>query len=350
MINNDKNLHIFKGEEKCFILNEEETKNEFKKITNEEKIKIASEIKNISLEKINKEMDKLINIGIILKTCALNLEKDKDDILNKIIKPRSKIGNNIVDYFTFLQRLETKGKYNINYFEFLEDIDKYREKKFIKTMLKFYENKEKEKKNKKNKKNEYVLLKEVYNICISAINIMKPLNCMEIFIRYNSQNVVNFCSGWGGSAVACSALNLKSYYGIEINKDLEEPYKNLYNYLNTKSNTKLNIKFEDALETNIEELGEYDTIFTSPPYYFIEKYPNNKKYISKIDMDNNFYKPVFEKYYKGLNKGGYFIINICREVYEKVLIILLGEANETFPLKKSSRQNDYNEMVYVWKK
>ena len=31
------------------------------------------------------------------------------------IHARSKIGNNVVDYFTFLQRLETKGKYNINY-------------------------------------------------------------------------------------------------------------------------------------------------------------------------------------------------------------------------------------------
>jgi hypothetical protein len=29
---------------------------------------------------------------------------------------------------------------------------------------------------------------------------------------------------------------------------------------------------------------------------------------------------------------------------------LLGEAHESFPLKKSKRQNSYTEMVYVWKK
>lgn len=307
-------------------------------LTEEDKINIARQIKDISLEKIDKEMDKLIEIGKILR--------EKGNIKD-LIKPRSKVGNNIIDYFSFKERLETRGKYNMNYYEFIENIDKFKEKKFIKNMLNYYENKEKDKKKKKNK---YVLLKEVYNICISAINIMKPLNCLEIFIKYKSQKVVNFCSGWGGSAVACSALNLESYYGIEINKDLENAYEGLYNYLREKSTTKLNIKFCDALDVDIEELGKYDTVFTSPPYYFIEKYSNNKIYNSKKEMEEKFYIPSFEKYYKGLEKDGYFIINVCREIYENVLLKLLGEPLEYFPLKKSSRQNNYNEYVYVWKK
>jgi hypothetical protein len=48
--------------------------------------------------------------------------------------------------------------------------------------------------------------------------------------------------------------------------------------------------------------------------------------------------------------GGHYIINVCNEIYEKVLKNLLGEANEFFPLKKSKRQNNYTEMVYVWVK
>jgi hypothetical protein len=67
-------------------------------------------------------------------------------------------------------------------------------------------------------------------------------------------------------------------------------------------------------------------------------------------MDDQFYKPIFSKTYLHLQPNGYFIINICREVYDNVLKELLGEAHENFSLKKSKRQNNYTEMVYVWQK
>ena len=120
-------------------------------------------------------------------------------------------------------------------------------------------------------------------------------------------------------------------------------------YLRTKSNTNLGMWFCDAALFDYATI-DYDTIFSSPPYYFIEKYPNNISYNSKKDMNEKFYKPVFSKSYNGLKKGGHFIINICKEVYENVLKNLFGEANIIFLLKKSKRQNDYTEMVYVWHK
>jgi 16S rRNA G966 N2-methylase RsmD len=297
--------------------------------TKEEKIKISKNIKDISIDELNKDMDKLINIG----TNALNMSS------------RSTIGNNVVDYFTFLQRLETKGKYNVSFFEFLANIDTFKQKKFIQTMITYY----KDVKNKNNTKHEHKVYKEIYNICISAINIMKPLNCMEIYTKYNSKKVLNFCAGWGGSMVAAAALNLDSFYGIEINKELKEPYNEMIKFLNTKSNTYLKIWIEDAVLFDYSSI-EYDTVFSSPPYYFIEKYPNNTTFLSKKEMDNLFYKPLFEKSYLHLNVGGYFIINVCKEVYDNVLKPLLGSAHEIFPLKKSKRQNNYTENVYVWQK
>lgn len=297
--------------------------------TIEEKIKISKNIKNINMETVDNEMNKLIQIG----TKA------------NMISERSKIGNDIVDYFTFLQRLETKGKYDINYFEFLVNLDTFREKKFINTMLKYYETV----KNKNKTKNEHKVLKEVYNICISAINIMRPLNCMEIFTRFNAKRVLNFCAGWGGSTVAAAALGLDAHYGIEINGNLKEPYDNMVSYLQTKSNTKFSFFICDAAIFDYSSI-DYDTVFSSPPYYFIEKYANNIMYNSKKDMDEKFYKPVFSKSYLHLKKGGHFIINVCKEVYDNVLKNLLGEAHTIFPLKKSKRQNNYTEMVYVWLK
>jgi 16S rRNA G966 N2-methylase RsmD len=262
------------------------------------------------------------------------------------ISSRCLIGNKAVDYFTFLARLETKGKYNINFFEFVENIESFKKKKFIQNMLTYY----REVKNKNNTKNEYVVLKEVYNICISAINIMKPLNCMEIYKKYNAKRVLNFCAGWGGSTIAAAALKLDAFYGIEINQDLKEPYEKMVEYLKIKSpDTKIDIRIEDALETDYSTMC-YDLVFSSPPYYALEKYPYNHTYASKREMDDQFYKPIFEKTYNGLQEGGHYVINVCREVYENVLINLLGEADESFPLKKSKRQNNHVEMIYVWKK
>ena len=297
--------------------------------TKQEKIAIARYIKDIKIEHVEEEMNKLIKIGEKAET----------------ISERSKIGNDVVDYFTFLQRLETKGKYDINYFEFLVNLDTFREKKFIQTMLKYYE----DVKNKNKTKHEYKVLKEVYNICISAINIMRPLNCMEIYTRFNAKRVLNFCAGWGGSAVAAAALNLEAYYGIEVNNDLKEPYDDMITYLRTKSNTEFSIHICDGVDFDYSSI-DYDTIFASPPYYFIEKYANNIGYKSKKEMDEKFYNPIFSKSYNGLKKGGHFIINVCKEVYDNVLKNLLGEAHIIFPLKKSKRQNNYTEMVYVWHK
>jgi len=297
--------------------------------TKQEKIAIARYIKDIKIEHVEEEMNKLIKIGEKAET----------------ISERSKIGNDVVDYFTFLQRLETKGKYDINYFEFLVNLDTFREKKFIQTMLKYYE----DVKNKNKTKHEYKVLKEVYNICISAINIMRPLNCMEIYTRFNAKRVLNFCAGWGGSAVAAAALNLEAYYGIEVNNDLKEPYDDMVTYLRTKSNTEFSIHICDGVDFDYSSI-DYDTIFASPPYYFIEKYANNIGYESKKEMDEKFYNPIFSKSYNGLKKGGHFIINVCKEVYDNVLKNLLGEAHIIFPLKKSKRQNNYTEMVYVWHK
>jgi len=297
--------------------------------TKEEKITIAKHIKNISLMDVEDDMNKLIKIG------------DKANMISE----RSNIGNNVVDYFTFVERLETKGKYDVNYFEFLANLDTFREKKFIQTMLKYYE----DVKNKNNTKHEYKVLKEVYNICISAINIMRPLNCMEIYTRFNAKRVLNFCAGWGGSMVAAAALKLEAFYGVEINIDLKKSYNNMESYLRTKSNTEFSIHFGDAVEIDYSTMN-YDTIFSSPPYYFIEKYANNVAYKSKKDMDEKFYKPVFSKTYLHLKKGGHFIINVCKEVYDNVLKNLFGEAHMLFPLKKSKRQNNHTEMVYIWVK
>ena len=297
----------------------------------EEKIEIAKNIKDISLQTIDKEYEKLKSmIG---------------DIQN--ISERSKVGNNIVDYFTFRYRLETKGKYDCNFFDFLENIEEFKKKKFIQNMFEYYVTV----KNKNNKKNKYIVMKEVYNICISAINIIRPIVYMQIYDKYKPKKVLDFCAGWGGAAVASNIMGIEKYIGIDINSNLAGPYEDLIKYLGEKnSDTKIEMYFKDALTFDYGAI-DYDLVFTSPPYYFIQKYQKNENYNnSKREMDEKFYTPIFTKVYDGLKPGGYFIINVCKEVYNNVLFKIFGEPHEIFNYGKSQRQNDYKEMIYCWKK
>lgn len=299
--------------------------------TDEERTNISRKIKNISEEMIHTEMNKLIEIG----ENASNMS------------PRSRIGNNIVDYFTFSERLKTRGKYNISFYDFIVNIDEFKKKKYIQNMLHYYDTV----KNKNKTKNDFVVLKEVFNICISSINIIRPLVYMEIYSRYKPKTILDFCAGWGGGAVAASALNINNYIGIEINHDLKQPYEKLIQFLNKRSdiNTKVQMIFDNALNVDYDNLN-YDFVFTSPPYYFIQKYENNVPYLSKNEMNEQFYVPLFTKTYNGLQKGGTYIINVCKDVYENVLLQLFGKAHEIYPYKKSKRQNNYEEIVYVWNK
>jgi hypothetical protein len=191
----------------------------------EEKNKISLLVRKIDMENVEKDYNKLIEIG-----------KDAEKYSFK------EIGNKIIDYYTFTQRLETKGKYNCNYFDFLQNLETFKQKKFIQNMITYY----KDVKNKNNKKNEFTVYKEIYNICISSINILRPLYCIEIYLKYKAKNVLNFCSGWGGTLVSACALNLNTYTGIDINTNLKMPYENMISFLKNNSKTDIKMYYEDA--------------------------------------------------------------------------------------------------------
>ena len=299
-----------------------------------EKETISNSIKPISLKNATEDFNKL-------KLLSDNFVKDPFNI-----SPRCRIGNNIVDYFTFTERLNTKGKYDINFFEFIANIDEFKKKKFIANMLKYYE----DVKNKNKTKNNYIVLKEVYNICISAINIFRPLVAMEIYTKYKPTCVLDFTCGWGGRLVGACALNIPNYIGIDINTNLLNPYLEMKSFFNNISETIVDIFFENAAKFDYSKIT-YDMVLTSPPYYFLEKYSNNETYNnSKNEMKNNFYIPVISNTYKYLQSGGHYCLNINKEIYEDICYKLLGEANDIIPLKKSKRQNNYEEYIYVWYK
>lgn len=297
-------------------------------------MEIHKEIKNISIEDVETDYQELKQMAEGLKAGTTK------------VSDRCRIGNNMVDYFTFEERLRTRGKYDVNFYEFVERIDEFSKKKFIQNMLLYYETT----KNKNKTKNRAVVLKEVYNICISAINIFRPLVAMEMYAKYNPTCVLDPCAGWGGRGIGAAALNVPQYIGVEINHGLKEGYAQMVDFLKTRSSTQIDMHFQDALSMDYSAMPPYDMVFTSPPYYFLEKYPNNRAYKSKATMNEEFYVPLFKNTYASLQPKGWFVLNVNKEIYEAVCVPLLGDALEIIPLKKSKRQNEYGENIYVWRR
>lgn len=200
----------------------------------------------------------------------------------------------------------------------------------------------------------------IFNMYHGSISIFKPVLAMEIYHKFKPHTVLDMTMGWGGRLVGACALDIPEYIGIDMNKNLEAPYKEMTTKLKELgTRTQIKLMFTNALTVDYSKL-KYDMVFTSPPYYNIEIYKGTEKK-SKDEWDEEFYKPLFEKTYKYLQNNGYYILNVPEEVYNRVCIPLLGKASILFPLKKAKRQGsisktgnkiviNYVEYIYIWKK
>ena len=335
-------------------------KNKFQEINNQKNVNveeiqetkkmIANKIKPIG--EIDAETD-FETLKIMVDNALLSENDDSASGFGIEFNERCRIGNNIVDFFTFQERLETRGKYNVTFYDFVKNIEEFKKKKFIQNMLTYYATV----KNARGLKNEYIVFKEVYNICISAINIFRPLVAVEVYAKYKPSVVLDPCAGWGGRAVGAAVCDNVRYFGIDVNQSLQNPYQRMCAFLNSKCKStnpvlspRISMTIADAVTYDYSQIEpKYDMVFTSPPYYFIEKYSHNPFYNnSKDEMDEHFYAPLFSNTYLHLLPGGCMALNVNREIYERVCVRLFGPAHQTMNCKKSKRQNDYREMIYIW--
>jgi 16S rRNA G966 N2-methylase RsmD len=290
-----------------------------------DKDKIAKKIKNITEEEAIKDYEHLKIIDL------------------KKVTNETRIGNKFVDYFTFRQRLDTVGIKGFSYFDFIKDSE-YHKKKYIKNLLDYQKGEDKQ-----------IALYRVFKLHAGSIGLFKPLTAMEVYNRFKPKSILDFSMGWGGRLVGACALNIQNYTGIDTNKSLKEPYKKmirLLKHLGTETN--INVIFKDALSVDYSKLN-YDLVLTSPPYYNVEIYEGMKPRTEE-EWDLEFYAPLIAETYKYLKKGGHYVLNIPKKVYDNICIELLGQANLKIPLKKkshpkkNSNDKDYSEYLYVWNK
>lgn len=300
-----------------------------------EKRKITSEVYDITEQQAENDYEKLV------------------DLEPSEINSNSRTGNTFINYYTALQRLDTIGEKGISFFDLIERKSEFSKKAYIKKNLDF------QLKNKPSS-NEYKKWHNIFTLYFGSISIFKPLISMEIYNKFKPSSILDFTMGWGGRLVGACALDIPNYIGIDLNNDLKKPYQDMVKKIKELgATTNIKLMFKNALSVDYSKLN-YDMVFTSPPYYNIEIYKGTQRQ-TKDDWDNNFYRPIFEKTYRHLKRGGTYILNVPKEVYERVCIDLFGKANELIPLKikkrgKSSTKTgkvfdiDYQEFMYVWNK
>jgi len=294
--------------------------------SHEQKVEMAKRIKPLTIAAVAKDYARLSQLG-------------------DCIPDGSRAGNNVVDYFTMLPRLHTRGKMNLNFFEFVEQLDEYKKKHYVANLFRYYH----EVRDKNGKKDEFSIIKEVYNLAIGCIHIFKPTAAMQIYRRYAPRRVLDPTAGWGGRMVAACACNLEAYIGIDLNISLIQHYKEMQKWLEGVSTTQTQMHWCSALSVDYSAL-DYDMVLTSPPYYNIERYEHSAEYSSKREMNEKFYMPLFEATWKHLKIGGAYCLNVNKEIYETACIPVLGAAHAQHQLGKSNRalQNSYVEYIYVW--
>jgi tRNA1(Val) A37 N6-methylase TrmN6 len=185
----------------------------------------------------------------------------------------------------------------------------------------------------------------------STINSFKPIRAIEIYKKYNARDVLDFTAGWGGRLVGACACDVRSYTGIDLNKNLKPLYNKMIKFLNPLTKTKINMIFEDSLNIDYSKIS-YNFVLTSPPYFTLETYRCSNLYESNDDMILNFYEPLIRETYKFLQCDGYYCININKEIYNIFERIIGRQYDERIPFIKNNRTNkdSYHEYIYVWKK
>jgi hypothetical protein len=302
------------------------------KYTISQKIKIVQEINPISSLEIDAEFRQLRELkckGAIAASAGVVL------------------GNKIVDFFTMIERLATKGHVGIDFYTFWFNRQYYRRLDYVKNMLKYYESRE---------ISEIRKWKYIFNLYFSSISIFRPVMSMEVYCKFRPKiGVLDPTMGWGGRLVGACALDLPKYIGIDSNTQLDMPYREMSAFLQKTTKTKIELFFQDALTVDYSNL-DYDMVFTSPPYYNIEVYSGMKEK-TKEEWNSGFYKPLFERTWKSMRSPGYYCLNIPSEVYDSACVPILGKSWKKILLKKRGRtqKNEeegkgYEEYIYIWKK
>ena len=154
----------------------------------------------------------------------------------------------------------------------------------------------------------------LYEIGPKQCSAFKPSNMVYLIKLFGIKSVLDPCSGWGDRLIAALAMNIR-YVGIDPNSILHPEYEKMINFF--KHTGKIDMICDTIQNANLPK-EKFEMVFTSPPYFKIEKYTNNGEVKDKDENEwfNNFMIPMINKSISHLKNNGYLVLVINQMPYE----------------------------------
>ena len=200
----------------------------------------------------------------------------------------------------------------------------------------------------------------VFRLYYGSVNQLRPLVAKHIYCILKPQiGILDFSMGWGGRCIAAMAMNIP-YIGVDANRALEPAFNHMVKALEPSASTKL--YFQPAETFNFEaHANTYDLVFTSPPYFTLERYVDMPKYEGRAGFMDTFFRPTVTRAWAGLATGGHLALNMPAAMYEAIRDLLPPlEQTISMPIqsrhpvgaahKRTLGNEPRSELVYVWKK
>lgn len=144
----------------------------------------------------------------------------------------------------------------------------------------------------------------------------RPSAAKCVYEMFNAKKIYDPCGGWGDRLSAFLSYDKgEEYYLRDVNPSLFLGYERQVEQFNT-DNKKITYELKKS-ETDSPDI-EPDLIFTSPPYYNIEKYDgmdqSHKNYKKFEDWLSKFLFKMIDNSWNVLQSKGHLVINIS-DVY-----------------------------------
>ena len=148
---------------------------------------------------------------------------------------------------------------------------------------------------------------------------------MSGFIKLHSaKSVLDISSGWGDRLLGALAMGVR-YLGVDPNSCLHPGYKEMIRRFGRgdkdeadSRNDDINLRRQHVIHGKFQEViisGKYDMVHTSPPYFGVEEYSQEKtqsisEFATSREWYDGFLVPSLTKAWAHLREGGYMILHI----------------------------------------
>ena len=154
----------------------------------------------------------------------------------------------------------------------------------------------------------------------------KPNVAKVLYDKLDSKNVLDFSAGWGDRLAGFYASETAEYYvGIDPRKENHPIYNEQSEFYDTHKSMfepKKKVEFicSPAEEVDFTKYKDtFDTVFTSPPYFNVERYSYDDtqswvKYKEINEWNEQFLQRTLKNLWCSVKSGGYLLVNIS-DVY-----------------------------------